>query len=67
MTNLYHHELLDRLYLITDMYNSYICEHNSDDILPKEEKEKMLKLLWEQYQYVGSKTITEGEKKNEEV
>ena len=53
--NLYHHELLDRLYMIADMYNSFICEHNSDDILSKEEKEKMLSALWEQYQLVGGK------------
>lgn len=55
MTNLFHHELLDRLYLITDMYNDYIVEHNSDDILSQEEKQKMLSLLWEQYQLVGSR------------
>ena len=55
MTNLFHHELLDRLYIITDMYNDYILEHNSDDILSKEEKEKMLNLLAEQYQLVGSR------------
>lgn len=60
-TNLFHHELLDRLYLITDMYNDYICEHDSDDILPKEEKEKLRALLWEQYQYVGSKIDEELE------
>ena len=60
-TNLLHHELLDRLYLITDMYNDYICEHDSDDILPKEEKEKLRALLWEQYQYVGSKIDEELE------
>lgn len=55
MTNLFHHELLDRLYLISDMYNSFICEHNSDDILSQEEKQKMLSLLWGQYQLVGSR------------
>ena len=65
MTNLYHHELLDRLYIIMDMYNSYICEHNSDDILPKEEKEKVRSILWEQYQYVGSNIVKEEE--NEKV
>lgn len=55
MTNLFHHELLDRLYLITDTYNNFICEHNSDDILSQEEKQKMLSLLWDQYQLVGSR------------
>lgn len=55
MTNLFHHELLDRLYLIADMYNDYIVEHNSDDILSQEEKQKMLSLLWDQYQLVGSR------------
>ena len=55
MMNLLYHELLDRLYLITDMYNDYIVEHDSNDILSKEEKEKMCKLLWEQYQIVGNR------------
>ena len=55
--NLFHHELLDRLYMITDMYNSFICEHNSDDILSKEEKEKMRSALWEQYQLVGVRSF----------
>lgn len=64
MTNLFHHELLDRLYIIMDMYNDYICEHNSDDILPKEEKEKVRSILWEQYQYVGSKIVGEDENEN---
>lgn len=64
MTNLFHHELLDRLYLIADMYNDYIVEHNSDDILSQEEKQKMLSLLWDQYQLVGSR-ITIGAPCNE--
>ena len=57
--NLFHHELLDRLYMITDMYNSFICEHDSDDILSKEEKEKMRSALWEQYQLVGARSFKE--------
>ena len=57
---MFYHELLDRLYIIADMYNSYIVEHetedyNDDKILSKEEKEKMLKLLWDQYQLVGNR------------
>lgn len=55
MTNLFHHELLDRLYLITDMYNDYIIEHASDDILSKEEKEAVVRMLWDQYQKVGQR------------
>ena len=58
-TNLFHHELLDRLYMITDMYNSFICEHDSDAILSKEEKEKMRSALWEQYQLVGARSFKE--------
>ena len=63
--NVFHHELLDRLYIIMDMYNSYIVEHDSDDILSKEEKEQMQKLLWDQYQLVGQRTFERGEDKQE--
>ena len=59
--NLYHHELLDRLYLISDMYYEYICNHNSDDILSKEEKEKMQSLLYDQYQLVGARIVEREE------
>ena len=59
--NLFHHELLDRLYMITDMYNSFICEHNSNDLLTEEEKDKVLGILWDQYQLVGERIA-----KNEE-
>ena len=59
--NLLPHELLDRLYILTDMYNSYIIEHE-DDILTQEEKQNMLSLLWEQYQLVGQR-ISEREGK----
>ena len=60
MTNYFSHELLDRLYLISDMYYNYIVEHETDDltddgILSKDEKEKMCKLLWDQYQLVGAR------------
>ena len=58
--NLFHHELLDRLYMITDMYNSFICEHNSNDLLTEEEKDKVLVILWDQYQLVGAR-ITKNE------
>lgn len=64
-TNLFHHELLDRLYIIMDMYNSYIVEHDSDDILSKEEKEQMQKLLWDQYELVGQRTFEREEDKQE--
>ena len=58
--NLFHHELLDRLYMITDMYNSFICEHNSNDLLTEEEKDKVLGRLWDQDQLVGER-ITKNE------
>lgn len=61
MNNLFHHELLDRLYLILDMYNDYICEHDSNDILSQEEKDNMRSLLWDQYQLVGAR-ISDNEK-----
>ena len=62
MKNLCHHELLDRLYLMCDMYNDYIVEHDSDDILSKKQKEKIRDLIWEQYQLVGAKIDKEEDK-----
>ena len=48
------HELLDRMYIIVDMYNNYIIEHGST-LLTQEEKKTMLSKLWEQYQLVGQR------------
>ena len=59
--NLFHHELLDRLYMITDMYNSFICEHDSNDLLTAEEKDKVLGILWDQYQLVGERIAKDEE------
>ena len=56
------HELLDRLYLITDMYNDYICEHDSYDFLSQEDRDELRNILWEQYQKVGQKIGEEFEK-----
>jgi hypothetical protein len=55
MTNGFHHELLDRLYIIMDMWNDYIIEHNSDDVLSKEEKQEVMDILSETYQKVGAR------------
>lgn len=55
MTNGFHHELLDRLYIIMDMWNNYIIEHDSDDILSKEEKQEIMDILHEAYQKVGAR------------
>lgn len=55
MTNGFHHELLDRLYIIMDMWNNYIIEHDSDDILSKEEKQEIMNILHEAYQKVGAR------------
>lgn len=40
-----------------NMYNSHIVEHDSDDILSKEEKERMQQLLQDQYQLVGKEYL----------
>lgn len=61
--NLFHHELLDRLYLITDMFNDYIVEHDSNDILSEQEKQEAVQYLWNLYQIVGSRI---SEKEDEE-
>lgn len=63
MSNLLHHELLDRLYLITDMFNDYIVEHDSNDILSEQEKQEAVQYLWNLYQIVGSRI---SEKEDEE-
>lgn len=63
MSNLLHHELLDRLYLITDMFNDYIVEHDSNDILSGEEKQAAVQYLWNLYQVVGTRI---SEKEDEE-
>lgn len=65
MDNLFHHELLDRLYLMTDMFNSYIVEHDSDDILSHEEKQQACQYLWNLYQTVGER-IYEKEQTHKE-
>ena len=62
MTNLLDHELLDRMYLITDMFNDYIYEHPSD-ILSEEEKERVMTVLSETYQLIGARI---GEKEENE-
>ena len=46
-------ELIDRLYLMTDIYDNYIKSHPTYDLLPLKEREEMVKLLYEQYQKVG--------------
>ena len=49
------HELIDRLYMLTDMYNDYICEHDSYEFLPLKEREELRTLLWKQYQKASAK------------
>lgn len=62
--NLFHHELLDRLYLITDMFNDYIVEHDSNDILSEQEKQEAVQYLWNLYQIVGSRISEKEENEN---
>ena len=49
--NLFHHELLDRLYLITDM-------------LSEQEKQEAVQYLWNLYQIVGSRISEKEENEN---
>lgn len=65
MSNLLHHELLDRLYLITDMFNDYIVEHDSDDILSHEEKQQACQYLWDLYQTVGERIYEKEQQYNQ--
>ena len=65
MDNLLHHELLDRLYLITDMFNDYIVEHESNDILSHEEKQQVCQYLWNLYQTVGERIYEKEQQYNQ--
>lgn len=65
MSNLLHHELLDRLYLITDMFNDYIVEHDSNDILSHEEKQQVCQYLWNLYQTVGERVYEKEQQYNQ--
>ena len=65
MSNLLHHELLDRLYLITDMFNDYIVEHDSNDILSHEEKQQVCQYLWNLYQTVGERIYEKEQQYNQ--
>lgn len=53
--NLYHHELLDRLHCVCAMFEEMILNHNSDDIYPRDEKEKDLQLLAGIYTKIGNR------------
>lgn len=54
--SLSHHELLDRLYILIETYNTLIVNHeNDEDILSKEEKDQMSFVLGDLYQLVGER------------
>ena len=62
--SLFHHELLDRLYCVMEMYNTLIVDHtNDEEILSAEEKEQMSLVLGDLYQMVGDRIckLYEGE------
>lgn len=54
--SLFHHELLDRLYTIVEMFDILIVNHeNDEDILSSEEKGQMSLVLNDLYQMVGER------------
>ena len=62
--SLFHHELLDRLYTIVEMFDILIVNHeNDEDILNSEEKGQMSLVLNDLYQMVGERIykLYEGE------
>ena len=62
--SLFHHELLDRLYTIVEMFDILIVKHeNDEDILSSEEKGQMSLVLNDLYQMVGERIykLYEGE------
>jgi hypothetical protein len=62
--SLFHHELLDRLYCVMEMYNTLIVDHtNDEEILSSEEKDQMSLVLGDLYQMVGDRIykLYEGE------
>lgn len=53
-----HHELLDRMWILTDMYENYISNNpETDDIFSQEEKEQMSMFLNETYQMIGERVL----------
>jgi len=66
--SLFHHELLDRLYCIMEMYDALITKHEGDDeILSMDEKEQMALVLGDLYQMVGNRVCKSyGEDDNHE-
>ena len=53
-----HHELLDRMWILTDMYERFINDiPETDDIFSQEEKEQMSAFLNETYQMIGERVL----------
>lgn len=48
----YLHEILDRTFMITDMFESYVQEHPASEAV-KEEVERVSEKLWDLYQVIG--------------
>ena len=48
----YLHEILDRTYMIADMFESYVKEHPASEAV-KEEVERVSEKLWDLYQVIG--------------
>lgn len=46
------HEILDRTYMIADMFESYVQEHPASEVV-KEEVERVSEKLWDLYQVIG--------------
>lgn len=54
-----HHEILDRMWILTDMYENYISNNpETDDIFSQEEKEQMSMFLNETYQMIGERIFS---------
>lgn len=46
------HEILDRTYMIADMFESYVVEHPASESV-KDEVERVSEKLWDLYQVIG--------------
>lgn len=46
------HEILDRTYMIANMFESYVLEHPASESV-KDEVERVSEKLWDLYQVVG--------------
>ena len=51
----YYHELLDRLHCMCEIFDVTIINHDSNDILSSEDKNRIISVIADAYQLVGNR------------